>query len=290
MPYYQKFTEKYPTVFALAQAPEEEVLRLWQGLGYYSRGRNLHATARHIVNDLGGKFPDNYRDLRTLRGVGDYTAAAIASFAFGEKVPAIDGNAIRVISRLYRIDKPADLPDTLKEIRTISSELIADTPPDLYNQAIMEFGALLCTPKNPGCDRCPVQTECLSFPEKDFLRIPYKAKKTKVLDRALHYLVPEYRGRLFMKQRTEADIWQNLFDFPETTAPNVPLLLKSFSAGKIQTYPPITHLLSHRKLSISFTRFTVTRQQLPLEGSWYTPEEADQLAKPKVIADFLLQM
>lgn len=290
LPYYERFTEKYPTVFDLAHAREEEVLRLWQGLGYYSRGRNLHATARQIAEEHSGVFPSSFSSLVRLKGVGHYTAAAIASFAFKEKVPAIDGNVIRVISRLYRIDKPADIPATIQEIRQIALELIAEVEPDLYNQAMMEFGALLCTPKNPKCDICPVQSECLSFPQKDFLRIPYKSKKTKVLDRSLHYLVLEYRGNFFMKQRTGSDIWQNLFDFPETEPETIPGLLQSLNAGPARTFPPVSHILSHRKLSIFFTHSILPDQDIALEGAWFTAEEAEKLPKPKVIADFLSRM
>ncbi len=286
LPYYEKFTEKYPSVFDLANAPEEEVLRLWQGLGYYSRGRNLHATARYIAGELAGRFPQTHSRLVRLKGVGDYTAAAIASFAFKEKVPAIDGNVIRVISRLYAIDQPVDLPSTLQEIRRISVDLISSAEPDLYNQAMMEFGAMLCTPKNPGCDICPVQAECLSFPGRDFLRIPYKSRKTKVLERSLHYLVLEHGGNFFMKQRTGSDIWQNLFDFPETTPEELPALLRSLNAGPARTFPPVTHILSHRKLTIRFTHCGLPDPGIVLEGAWFTPEEAERLAKPKVIVDF----
>lgn len=290
LPYYEKFTENYPTVFDLANAAEEEVLRLWQGLGYYSRGRNLHATARYIAGELGGSFPSSFSGLVQLKGIGQYTAAAIASFAFREKVAAIDGNAIRVIARLYNIDKPVDAPATLQEIRQIARELISTVEPDLYNQAMMEFGAMLCTPKNPKCDICPVQAECLSYPQKDFLRIPYKSKKTKVLDRSLHYLVLEHQGNFFMKQRTGADIWQNLFDFPEAEPEDLPALLQSLNAGPARTFPPVTHILSHRKLTIYFTHCILPDKNIPLEGAWFTPEEAEKLAKPKVIVDFLSRM
>lgn len=290
LPYYEKFTEKYPTVFDLANAGEEEVLRLWQGLGYYSRGRNLHATARYIAYECAGRFPDSFSGLVRLKGIGNYTAAAIASFAFREKVPAIDGNVVRVITRLYNIDKPVDTPATLQEIGQISLGLISTVEPDLYNQAMMEFGAILCTPKNPKCDICPVQTECLSFPQKDLLRIPYKSKKTRVLERTLHYLVFKHRGSFFMKQRTGSDIWQNLFDFPEAEPGEIPGLLQSLNAGSVHTSPPITHILSHRKLTIFFTRCTLQDKSIPLQGAWFTPEEAEKLPKPKVIVDFFSQM
>lgn len=286
LPYYEKFTEKYPTVFDLANAAEEEVLRLWQGLGYYSRGRNLHATARHIAHELAGRFPASFSGLVGLKGVGNYTAAAIASFAFKEKVPAIDGNVIRVITRLYNIDKPVDAPATSQEIGQISQDLISTVEPDLYNQAMMEFGAMLCTPKNPKCDICPVQTECLSFPQKDFLRIPYKSKKTKVLERTLHYLVFEHRGNFFMRQRTGSDIWQNLFDFPEAEPKEISGLLQNLNAGPAHTFPPVTHILSHRKLTIFFTQCTLPDKSIPLQGGWFTPEEVERLPKPKVIVDF----
>lgn len=286
LPYYQKFALKYPTIFDLAQASEEEILRMWQGLGYYSRGRNLHSTAKYISNNLDGVFPKKYKDLLKLKGVGHYTAAAIASFAFRESVPAIDGNVIRVISRLFRITEPVDNVSTLNEIAKISQELINQVKPDLYNQAIMEFGAMLCTPKNPQCAVCPVQDKCLSFPNRDFEQIPFKSKRTKVIDRDIHYIVIENKGQIYMRQRTGTDIWKNMYDFPEFQPEDLPILTERLQAIKTLVYEPITHLLSHRKLKISFTRIETTLWNLEYEGKWVSLSEIESLPKPKIVADF----
>ena len=288
LPYYEKFIEKYPKIEDLANSEEDEVLRLWQGLGYYSRGRNLHGTAKTIVNQYKSIFPDRFSELLKLKGVGNYTAAAIASFAFKEAVPAIDGNAIRVISRIFKIDSPSDSPATLKQIYEYSEALIAECEPDLYNQAIMEMGATLCTPKKPSCEICPVQTECLSFPEKDYERIPYKAKRTKVTDREIHYLVLQNEENVFMKQRTDADIWQNLYDFPEFSPDSLSENINLLNPLETEEFPAVTHLLSHRRLKVHFVRALIQGQDVDIkDGNWYSLEEAEKLPKPKVIDDFL---
>lgn len=276
LPYYERFVEKFPRIEDMAAASEEEVLRLWQGLGYYSRGRNLHQTARDIVQRLNGLFPSTYAEIIKLKGVGPYTAAAIASFAFGERVPVVDGNVLRVMSRLFKIREGIDLPKTQAQIRTVLEEWIQTVPPDTFNQAIMEFGATLCTPKNPNCTQCPVQNHCLSFPEKDYLSLPIKAKKTKVLERRINYIVYTKEDKYFLKRRSEADIWKNLYDFPEGEPMHI-----------LHSYPPITHLLSHRKLEIYFYHCALDdASALPASGQWFTVEEIHRLPKPKVIADF----
>lgn len=287
LPYYEKFVEHYPTIYDLANASEEEVLRLWQGLGYYSRGRNLHGTAKHITGTLNGAFPESFTEIVKLKGVGNYTAAAIASFAYSESVPAIDGNAIRVISRLFRITEPVDQLTTLKEIVKISEELISQVKPDVYNQAIMEFGAMLCTPKNPKCDICPVQENCLSFPSGDFERIPVKSKKTKVTEREIHYIVIEKEDSVYMRQRTDADIWKNMYDFPELGVNDLSEIVKKLEAKKIITHAPIIHLLSHRKLKVTFTRIFTSLDFFDMEGQWYSLEQTEALPKPKVVVDFI---
>lgn len=276
LPYFERFTEKYPTLEDMANASEEEVLRLWQGLGYYSRGRNLHQTARHIVHSLNGRFPNTYQDLLKLKGVGAYTAAAIASFAFGERVPAIDGNVLRVISRIFKIQEGVDLSSTQAQIRGILEEWIKTVPPDTFNQAMMEFGAMLCTPKSPNCSQCPVQSHCLSYPEKDYLTIPFKSKKTQVKERRINYLIYSKEGKYYLKRRSESDIWKNLYDFPEGDPQYI-----------VNTYPSKIHLLSHRKLDIHFYHCELREDsELPETGNWFTLEEIQQLPKPKVIADF----
>lgn len=200
LPYFERFVAQYPTIFDLAAAPEDEVLRLWQGLGYYSRGRNLHQTAKYIVEHHKGVFPNSYQEIISLKGVGPYTAAAIASFAFKERIPAIDGNVLRVISRILRIESPIDSPVTQKEIRNIAEEWISTVEPDTFNQAMMEFGAIQCTPKAPLCETCPVQVYCLSYPDKAYLNLPFKAKKTKIQERELYYKIYRKGNQYLLKQ------------------------------------------------------------------------------------------
>lgn len=282
LPYYERFVEFYPAIEDLANAAEEEVLRLWQGLGYYSRGRNLHFTAQYIVNELGGVFPRTFYDLRKLKGVGDYTAAAIASFAFKESVPAIDGNALRVFTRWYGIEKPIDDKKTQKEVFEIASSLMEGAQPDLFNQAVMELGATVCVPQKPACDTCPVYEGCSSGKSGKHRVIPFKAKKTKVRDRDITYLVVGEVDRVFMKKRGDTDIWANMFDFPEVSKEMLGEMASSYS---LEVLPPVKHVLSHQRLTIQF----VILPSVPpnIEGDWYTLEQAGQLPKPKVIVDFL---
>ncbi len=214
LPYYHKFIENFPTVQALANAKEQEVLRLWQGLGYYSRARNLHTAAKFVVNDLDGHFPKNYKELKKLKGVGDYTAAAIASFAFEEKVAVLDGNVFRVLARLFGIDTDINSNKGKKVFNELANELISFQNPDLHNQAIMEFGALQCTPANPNCMFCPFSAECNARLTQRQQILPIKIKKIKQKKRYFNYLVITEDDKYFLKKREGRDIWQGLYDFP----------------------------------------------------------------------------
>ena len=214
LPYYYKFIENFPTVHALANAEEQEVLRLWQGLGYYSRARNLHAAAKYVVNELEGKFPENYTELKKLKGVGDYTAAAIASFAFGEKVAVVDGNVYRVLARLFGIDIDINSTKGKKNFNELANELIPSQNPDMHNQAMMEFGALQCTPANPDCMFCPFTTECDARLTQRQNVLPVKIKKVKQKKRYFNYFVINDGDKYYLKERKSGDIWQGLFDFP----------------------------------------------------------------------------
>ena len=180
LPYYEAFTKVFPTVFDLANASEEQVLKLWQGLGYYSRARNLHATAKHIANDLDGIFPSDYKNLLKLKGVGEYTAAAIASFSYNEVVPVVDGNVFRVLSRYYNVETNIASAKAKKEFTLLAQEVISKDNPALFNQTIMEFGALQCVPKNPNCTICPLNTSCAALWLKKVSELPVKIKKLKV--------------------------------------------------------------------------------------------------------------
>ncbi|EPR73210.1 A/G-specific adenine glycosylase [Winogradskyella psychrotolerans RS-3] len=189
LPYYDAFVTQYPTIFDLANASETSILKLWQGLGYYSRARNLHFTAKHIVNELDGKFPNTYKDLLKLKGVGDYTASAIASIAFNEVAAVVDGNVYRVLSRYFGIETPINSTLGIKEFKSLASTLIDHKQPATYNQAIMEFGAIQCKPKNPDCTVCPFQDSCVALQNQMVDVLPVKLKKTKVTVKYFNFLV-----------------------------------------------------------------------------------------------------
>jgi len=194
LPYYNKFVQNYPNIASFAEANEDEILHLWQGLGYYSRARNMHSCAKTICTEYDGKFPSTYSELKKLKGIGDYTAAAISSFAFNEKKPAIDGNIIRIISRIYGIFHTPYTKESRDTIDSISRELIEHAPPANYNQAMMEFGALQCVPKNPDCSQCPVADFCYAFEYDAVGKLPTPKKKIEVKNRYFHFLVIHKNG------------------------------------------------------------------------------------------------
>ena len=215
LPYYNAFVEQYPTVFDLAKASEESVLKLWQGLGYYSRARNLHTTAKHIAYDLKGEFPNNYKDLLKLKGVGDYTASAIASIAFNEVAAVVDGNVYRVLSRYFGIETAINSTAGIKEFKALASKLIDTQQPATYNQAIMEFGAKQCKPKSPDCTVCPIHTSCIALQKNLVGVLPVKLKKTKVTNKYFNFLVCIDKNKtILFEKRTKKGIWQNLYQFP----------------------------------------------------------------------------
>jgi len=211
--YYLKFVEHFPTVKDLANAPEDLVMRLWQGLGYYSRARNLHAAAKHIVEVHAGVFPKTYTDIKSLKGVGDYTAAAIASFAFQLPHAVVDGNVYRVLSRLFDCHTPINSSRGKKEFQAIADELLHTKKPDVHNSAIMEFGALYCKPQNPRCDECPLQEYCLAFQNQTVSSLPVKNNTLKIKPRFFNYIILNDKDSVYITKRTEKDIWQNLYEF-----------------------------------------------------------------------------
>ena len=253
--YYLKFLKKFPTVSDLAYASEQEVLSLWQGLGYYSRARNLHKAAIYIEKTLNGKFPIDYKSLLSLPGVGPYTAAAIASFSYNEPTAVVDGNVFRFLSRLYDISTAINSSKGTVEFRDLSQGLISMTDPATHNQAIMEFGAIICVPKRPKCNICPFTIECKSLKKGTVAARPVKIKKIKVRKRYFVYLVFYDKGSelLFLKKRTAKDIWQNLFDFELKEQEDE----KTFSKMiKIQSQQhktrTITHKLTHQQINALF--------------------------------------
>ncbi len=223
IPYYHKFISEFPDIKKLAQADEQKVLKLWQGLGYYSRARNLLATAKYINFNLNGQFPDNYRNLLKLKGVGPYSAAAIASICFKEPKAVVDGNVYRVLSRYFNISTPINSADGKKEFNLLAQQLLDVNNPSIHNQAIMELGALVCKPKNPFCEQCPLNSSCLALNYKTIGILPVKIKNEPIKKRYFNYIVIQTTTNktLFLK-RTKKDIWLNLYEFPliETLKPN----------------------------------------------------------------------
>ena len=215
LPYYLKFVVQYPTVSKLAKASEREVLKLWEGLGYYSRARNLHKTAKIVINDLKGVFPSNHKELVKLPGIGDYTASAISSFSINEINPVIDGNVYRFLSRLIGIKTPINTSKSHKEFRDIAKILISKKNPSDFNQAIMEFGSLICRPTSPLCEKCMYQNNCFAHLNKELHALPVKIKKKKVRDRFFNFLIVKSdSNQTIIIKRKEKDIWQNLYQFP----------------------------------------------------------------------------
>lgn len=269
LPYYEKFTNQFPTINDLADASEQDVLLLWQGLGYYSRARNMHYTAKMIVDKYNGNFPENHNEILALKGVGEYTAAAIASFAFDKAYPVLDGNVFRFISRLFGIEKPIDTSTGKKEI-TNALDLIFNTQkPALFNQAIMEFGATHCTPKKPKCDTCIFNMQCEALGSKKVMSIPVKKGKTKILQVNHTYMCFIHDNKTYIEKRT-AGIWKNLYQFPlieEDIKPDgitkiVNRYLKTPSKFEISDVFDSTHILSHRKIQASF--FTIHLDTSPI--------------------------
>ena len=296
LPYYVQFVERFPTVFSLAKAKEQDVLRLWQGLGYYSRARNLHHCAKEVVEKFQGKFPDNFLELQKLRGIGSYTAAAIASISFREPVAVVDGNVFRVLSRVFGIDKDISDPKTKDFFFALGNELISKEHPDEFNQAIMEFGATHCLPKNPLCAECIFKKQCVANAQDLQGVLPVKSKKQKVRKRYFYYFVLRKGKKIGMRKRNEKDIWQGLFDFYliESTKPkSIDKLLsenKAFKKNDLgeesKTYK---HILSHQHLMARFISVNPTTVSSEvLKGyKYYSLNEIKKLPKPVLILQYL---
>ncbi len=295
--YYVRFIEKYPTVKDLANAPEQDVLKLWQGLGYYSRARNLHFAAKSILKEHKGKFPSDYKSIRNLKGVGDYTAGAIASIAFDLQHPAVDGNVMRVYSRLFGITTPVDSTEGKKKIFETAVELLPAKNPGTYNQAVMELGAMVCLPAKPDCINCPIQDGCYAFANKSVSGFPVKEVKTKVRNRYLNYLVITHGDRLLLRIRKEKDIWQGLHDFPMLES-NKSIIEPKFLKDKkweeiIHISKPIikdvseeyAHILSHQKLFARFYKLEATSKitKLPKDCFWIKTKDIEKYAVPRLI-------
>lgn len=264
MAYYLSFAREFPTVHRLAKAENEKVMKLWQGLGYYSRARNLHTTAKTISTRYKGQFPSEYEEILSLKGVGDYTASAIASFAFNKPHAVVDGNVYRVLSRIFGIETPIDSSTGKKEFNELAHELLDQKEPGRHNQAIMEFGSMFCKPVNPDCPSCIFSTKCYAFAKKKVADLPIKANKTKVRDRYFNYIVFLQNGKTIINKRTKKDIWTNLYDFPliETEASLSELKFLNSKEWKDligknkfkinSVSPSFKHILSHQRIHARF--------------------------------------
>lgn len=262
--YYLNFEKKYPTIKNLAKAPEDEVLKLWQGLGYYSRARNLHATAKIVLNDYKGVFPSSYNQIKALKGVGDYTAAAIASFAFNLPHAVVDGNVYRLLSRVFGIETPVDSSKAKKEFQDLANVLLDKRHPATHNQAIMEFGSQYCKPVNPDCENCVLSNKCFAFKTKTVALLPIKLKKTKIRKRYFNYIVLSDKTKeVIIKKRAEGDIWQGLYEFnlietQQEIQANDLFLLKEFKKLAPSKFhlkhvsKQYKHILSHQHLYATF--------------------------------------
>ena len=297
LPYYEKFIEHFPTVFDLAAASEEKVLKLWQGLGYYSRARNLHVSARWVVEERKGQFPNTFKELLLLKGVGDYTASAVSSICFDEPQPVVDGNVYRFLSRFFGISLPIDASSAHKYFKEKATTLMHGFSPNSFNQALMEFGALQCTPKLAACDTCPFALKCLAFQQGKVYVFPVKTKKVKVKKRYFNYLVVQTpQNQTIVHQRKEKGIWQNLYEFPliETTSLlNKEALLKHPDFRQWEKQPilslekavptAIKHLLTHQHLYVQFWHLKLANNSL--ESIDY--KTLKELPVPVVIQHFI---
>jgi len=296
--YYTKFTDTFPTLKDLAIAKEEKVLKLWQGLGYYSRAINLHTTAKHIHYNLKGIFPNNYEELLKLKGIGPYTAAAISSICFNEKKAAVDGNVYRILARVFNIHTAINSTAGIKTFQKLANSLINETKPGDYNQGLMDLGATICTPKNPNCNNCPLNSICIARSKKVINKLPVKIKTTKVKERFLNYFCIEHNKQFLMKKRTGDDIWKNLYDFPlrelnysskEIFTDNQKPIIGG-NSFVVKRSKQCEHKLSHQKLNITIHH--ITTKKAPRKNNYIkvNQKQALELPVPKPIEKFFQEL
>jgi A/G-specific adenine glycosylase len=298
LPYFYRFLERYPDVSSFAAADEDDILKLWQGLGYYSRGRNMLKTARMVKELYGGEFPSNYEQLIKLKGIGQYTAAAIASFSANEAKAVVDGNVYRVLARYFGIDEPINSSKGQKAFQLLADELLDKQQPGLHNQAMMEFGAMLCKPKNPDCSICPVRPGCHAFNNNAIGRLPVKLNKLKIRERYFNYFLITDGNTVLVNKRDDKDIWANMYDLPliETTAPleiNELLTLEpvnEYFGGDIKIAHASAikkHVLTHQRLYVRLIK--LQSQPVKLKDAWvFSPvDDLKKLAIPRIVFLFL---
>jgi A/G-specific adenine glycosylase len=299
--YYNRFVARFPDVQSLAEAEQQEVLKYWQGLGYYSRARNLHEAAKNVMAHYHGIFPDQYKDILTLKGIGEYTAAAIASFVWNQPYPVLDGNVYRVLGRLFALATPVDTGKGKKEYRELAGLLMPPEYAGAHNQAMMEFGALQCVPQHPDCRPCPLSDHCLGYASGDQQQYPVKQHKTKTRDRYLNYFFILYGSHTYLRRRTGKDIWEGLYELPliETAVAMDFAALqeeKMFNGLFQETGKPLVtimakdvkHVLSHQILHATFYRVEIQQENTALENCLKIALSAlHEYPFPKLISAFL---
>lgn len=294
--YYNRFIKTFPDINKLAKAPDQKVMKMWEGLGYYSRCRNLLSTARMISKDWKGKFPDTYESIRALKGVGPYTASAIASFAFNLPHAVVDGNVYRVLSRIFGIKKAVDTTKGKKYFNTLATELLNKKQPGIYNQAIMDFGAVVCKPVSPGCESCYLRKHCYAFINNKINELPVKEKKTAIRERWFYYLIIKYKNEVLIRQRTDKDIWLHLYEFPlieekkKLSSFQIKQLLEKtgVASNDMLISSLYTQQLSHQKINAVFIQ--VNHKQKPglFKGStWITRDQLKRFTFPGIVRNFL---
>ena len=288
LPYYTKFIQRFEDLKSLANAKEEEVLNYWQGLGYYSRARNMHATAKFIYFDLDGSFPNNYKDLIKLKGIGDYTASAIASFCFNEKKAVIDGNVYRVLSRFFGVKEDINSKKGKEIIKDIANQSIPDFEHKIYNQAIMEFGAIICTPRSPKCKDCNLTEICFAKKHDLTTSLPIKIRKQKVKTRFFNFIVFHCDNEILLEKRMQKDIWQHLYQFPlfETKKEIDDPISKFNLKGKLKGKHLKKHVLSHQLIMGTFWLINVA--DLPKNDNYIRIHinDLDNFPVPKIIENY----
>lgn len=297
--YYNKFIKAYPTIQKLAAAKDEDVFKLWEGLGYYSRCKNLLFTAREIVSTYNNIFPRNYSDIIQLKGIGKYTAAAISSFAYNDPYAVVDGNVFRVLSRVFGIAKPIDSTSGKKYFEQLAQDLLDKNKPAFYNQAIMDFGATVCKPKQPSCAGCCFQKDCYAFQKNIVEKLPTKEKNLIVKQRVMNYLIIQHNNQILIRKRTEKDIWQNLHEFylfestesEKLNTKNIKTKLNNILGNEKFEINSISELqqqkLTHRLIKGCFVKIELTKKIKFENYFWIDKKEMNQYSFPKFINHFL---
>lgn len=289
--YYEKFINEFPDVHALANASDTRVMKLWEGLGYYSRCRNLLQTARMVQDIYEGHFPKSYETLLKLPGVGSYTAAAISSFAANAPYAVVDGNVIRVLARFFGINRPAGDAAGKKVFEQLAQDILPNGRSAVYNQAIMDFGATVCKPAAPSCGTCMLRSRCYALNQHAVSSLPVKRIRPEKKDRYLHFIYIKYKGKVCIVQRRQKDIWQGLYQLPaiETSSKNFPAHFRPIltSQPKLWDDTDYTQVLTHQKIHARFYRISVIKKPEIQDGLWINEKELNEFPMPKVLVHFL---